>query len=73
MRDEDVVDVLAKWPDFVKVTEEERNRKYQICISCDLFNSETKKCTVCSCEMNLLTWSKAMGTCPKGKFHGQAL
>jgi predicted ArsR family transcriptional regulator len=71
MRDEDVASTLAKWPDEIKVSEEIRNQKYAICQSCEFFNAAEKKCTVCKCEMNLLTWSKYMGTCPKGKFRGE--
>jgi hypothetical protein len=71
MRDEDVANMVAKWPAEIVVSEEVRNQKYNICQSCDLFNAVEKKCTVCKCEMNLLTWSKYMGTCPKGKFRGE--
>ena len=71
MRDEDVANTLAKWPTEIIVSEEVRNQKYSICQSCEFFNAIQKTCTVCKCEMNLLTWSKYMGTCPKGKFRGE--
>lgn len=73
MTDNEVIKIVQTWPNSIKVSEEVRNAKYDICKACEHFVESTKKCGVCSCEMNLLTWSKSMGTCPKGKFKGEAL
>jgi len=71
MRDEDVAKNMASWPPEIIDSQEIRDTKYNICQACQFFDSALKKCTVCKCDMNLLTWSKYMGTCPKGKFRAE--
>lgn len=61
--------ILDSWPEEIKVSEELRNEKLAICEACPLYNAGM--CTKCNCNMVLLTWSKSMGTCPLGKFHGE--
>ena len=73
MQDQKVIEIIATWPDYVKVDSAIREQKYSICQSCEYFEPINKVCSICKCEMNLLTWSKSMGTCPKGKFKGEAL
>lgn len=70
MKDEDVARIVATWPDTIVVSKEIRDTKYNTCLSCGSFHPEKKICNICSCEMNLLTWSKYMGTCPLGHFKG---
>ena len=73
MQDQQVIEIVRTWPDNIKVDAATREHKYAICQSCDYFEPTNKICLTCKCEMNLLTWSKSMGTCPKGKFRGEPL
>lgn len=63
-----VNEIVATWPQNIVETENERNRKYSICKACEFFREQTTSCSVCKCNMDLLTWSKLMGVCPKGKY-----
>lgn len=73
MEDSRVIEIIATWPDRIKVDADTREQKYNICKACEHFDADNKICKVCKCEMNLLTWSRSMGTCPKGKFKGSPL
>jgi hypothetical protein len=68
---------IKDWPDNIKVDEATRNAKLDICKSCSNFLSDERiqkgTCSLCGCDMLVLTWSKPMGVCPIGKFKGEAL
>jgi hypothetical protein len=69
--------IVSAWPSNIKVSAEVRNQKLSTCNSCEyavvIPEKEIVTCGKCSCDMVLLTWSTSMGTCPIGKFHGEAL
>jgi hypothetical protein len=73
MTESEALAEVSKWPDRIKVSAEVRNQKYNICKSCEFFNTVKTTCTKCSCDMELLTWSKSMGVCPIRKFKGENL
>lgn len=56
-----------------KSTQLEINQRYNICLTCDLYNKDKHQCDVCGCAinnrkifMNKLAWADQ--ECPKGKW-----
>ena len=72
-----VTNTILNWPENIKVTESVRNTKLDICKACPNYvqdeSIEKGNCGLCGCDMLTFTWSKSMGMCPIGKFHGESL
>lgn len=54
-------------PNSEHVTDDERDRRYDICLDCPEFIRLTKQCKQCGCFMNLKT-RLAASSCPLGKW-----
>lgn len=51
----------------IRVSEEERNKRYDICKSCDKFYAPTSTCKICHCFMSVKTYLPA-AECPVHKW-----
>lgn len=51
----------------LNVTDEEKNKRFEICKACDFFEPVNQKCSKCGCYMSIKTYLKAEN-CPIGKW-----
>ena len=54
-------------PNIENVSDNERDRRYDLCIDCPEFIRLTKQCKQCGCFMNLKT-RLSNASCPLGKW-----
>lgn len=53
--------------EHLKLTEDQRNARYDICKACDKFNETTTQCNVCHCFMAMKTYLP-YSSCPLKKW-----
>ena len=53
--------------DQLKLSDEQRNLRYNICKACDQFNGTTTQCKVCHCVMSVKTYLPN-SSCPLKKW-----
>lgn len=51
----------------LNVTDEEKNRRFDICKACEFFRPDSQRCSKCGCYMSLKTYLKAE-KCPVGRW-----
>lgn len=51
----------------IKLSEEERNKRYDICKTCEHFNEKTTQCKICNCIMSVKTYL-GQSSCPLKKW-----
>jgi hypothetical protein len=51
----------------LKLNEEEKNKRFDICKNCNWFDPKTEKCFQCGCYLKIKTYLKAE-SCPIGKW-----
>ena len=54
-------------PNIEHVPEDIKEKRYNVCLGCELLNSVTKTCAACGCFMALKT-KLPDAFCPKGKW-----
>jgi len=61
------------WAGFPKSTQQQINERYNICLSCDMYNTKDSTCMMCGCNvnqkkifMNKLAWADQ--SCPLQKW-----
>ena len=52
---------------FTNVSEEERNKRLEICRGCEFFNKDGEICSKCTCHMKIKTYMRS-SNCPIGKW-----